>query len=180
MDAEKNISVAIELADEKRAMSEQEKLIFHNVWELKVRGYNEEMILEELAISRPEYNKAIDLGVKSHRPSETDVNIQRDLAVERHLKVLRELDEMAEGVSSPKNRMDKLAILKEYRQTTKELGDIYAIKMPEKRELEITDNTKADDTAKRLIDFFTQAKQEPVQPTLDAEVVEEAEEEPNG
>ena len=162
-----NIETKIELMNQKKALSEQDKLIASNLWSYLVKGHPKKMILKELNINAGEYDRLIDLGLKILPPTAGEIDLQRQLAVERHLKIYQELETIVETSDKPN---DKLYALKELRQSVKEVSDIYGVKIPQQINVEVTDNSQSNATANALIELLATKQQ---QPAIEAEVIED-------
>ena len=153
----------------------EDEVIAANILHLLTQGKNRKQIITELQIEPKQYDHLILTTLKQNQPSQYDINRERTIAHQRYLNIYQELNELNQNTEKPN---EKLYILKEIRATTKEIADLYGVKMPEKHEIIIETNTEADSQAQQLIELLISAKQ----PILEATVIETTKEqadEPN-
>ena len=153
----------------------EDEITATNILHLLTQGKNRKQIIEELQIEPTQYDHLILTTLKQNQPSQYDINRERTIAHQRYLNIYQELNELNQNSEKP---TEKLYILKEIRATTKEIADLYGVKMPEKHELIIETNTEADSQAQQLIELLISSKQPIVEATV-IETTEEQADEPN-
>lgn len=151
----------------------EDEVIAANILHLLTQGKNRKQIITELQIEPKQYDHLILTTLKQNQPSQYDINRERTIAHQRYLNIYQELNELNQNTEKPN---EKLYILKEIRATTKEIADLYGVKMPEKHEIIIETNTEADSQAQQLIELLISAKQ----PILEATVIETTKEQADG
>lgn len=161
-----NNQIAIRAKQSKLETLEDE-ITATNILHLLTQGKNRKQIIQELQIEPTQYDHLILTTLKQNQPSQYDINRERTIAHQRYLNIYQELNELNQNSEKP---TEKLYILKEIRATTKEIADLYGVKMPEKHEIEIIENTDANKQAQDLIALLTSSKQQPI---IEVQAVEE-------
>jgi hypothetical protein len=141
------------------------------VWEMLVQGYEKPQILEELEVTEAEYSYIVRMMLRKEKPSQADIERERALAHDRYLYIYRKLHDKYEEADKTQ---DLVAIAQQLRATTKEIGDMYSVKMPEKLEIDVnvSETQVANAKLKTILQAVSKSKEIEAEP-IEAEVVED-------